>query len=72
MIVDRGLTRSTEYAADWRPRYADAYRVELQAWVDALTTGAPGPPATAEDGLRATAVAAAMIESMRTGRRVTP
>jgi myo-inositol 2-dehydrogenase / D-chiro-inositol 1-dehydrogenase len=45
--------------------------VELQAWVDALHAGTPSPLASAADGLRATAVAAAMIESMRTGRAVT-
>ncbi|GAA1870052.1 Gfo/Idh/MocA family oxidoreductase [Pseudonocardia ailaonensis] len=71
VIVDSGLRRATEYAADWRPRYADAYRVELQAWVDALAAGAPTPLATAADGLRATAVAEAMIQSMKDGRTVT-
>jgi myo-inositol 2-dehydrogenase / D-chiro-inositol 1-dehydrogenase len=71
VIVDHGLRRSTDYAADWRPRYADAYRVELQAWVDALASGTPSLLAGAADGWKATAVAAAMIESMRTGRTVT-
>ena len=40
----------TSYPADWRPRFADAYRLELQAWVDALAAGraaaAARPPAT--------------------------
>ena len=29
--------------ADWRPRFADAYRLELQAWVDSVAAGAPTP-----------------------------
>ena len=46
---------ATAYAADWRPRFADAYRLELQAWIDALAAGAPPPLPTARDGLAATA-----------------
>ena len=59
-----------EYAADWRPRFADAYRLELQAWVDSLAAGAPTPLAGARDGLVATAVAEAVIASMHDGGRV--
>ena len=59
-----------EYAADWRPRFADAYRLELQAWVDSLAAGAPTPLAGVRDGLVATAVAEAVIASMHDGGRV--
>ena len=51
-------------AADWRPRFADAYRLELQAWVDSLLAGTPTPLATAEDGVTASAVGAAVLEAM--------
>jgi myo-inositol 2-dehydrogenase/D-chiro-inositol 1-dehydrogenase len=54
---------------DWRPRFADAYRIELQSWVDGVhdkTTGSP----SAFDGYRATAVAKACVESLRSGGRV--
>jgi len=71
-----GLARSSGFAADWRPRFADAYRLELQAWVDGVrrgarrsapgATGAPGL-ATARDGLLAAAVCDAAIRSMRAG-----
>jgi myo-inositol 2-dehydrogenase/D-chiro-inositol 1-dehydrogenase len=70
MVVDSGLRRSVGYAADWRPRFADAYRIELQAWVDAVTKGTPTPLATAYDGLLANAVADAVITSMHEGGRV--
>jgi myo-inositol 2-dehydrogenase/D-chiro-inositol 1-dehydrogenase len=63
------LGRPIEYAADWRPRFADAYRLELQAWVDALAGSRPSPLASARDGLVATVVAEAVIASMHDGGR---
>ena len=66
--------RSVEYARDWRPRFADAYRRELTAWVHRVTTGtAPdGALAGAHDGLVAAAVADAVIRSMRDGGSFRP
>lgn len=69
--VDTLLTRGLAYSADWRPRFAEAYRLELQAWVDALGGEDRGPLATAYDGLVASAVADAVITSMHSdGARV--
>ncbi len=65
MIIDRSRGRMVGYPADWRPRFADAYRLELQAWIDAVTAGTPAPLATAHDGMVANAVADAAIASMR-------
>ena len=64
-VTDRALSRGTAYAQDWRPRFADAYRSELQAWVDATLDGTPTTLATAEDGWRAMLVAEAAIASMQ-------
>lgn len=64
-VTDRALSRGTAYAQDWRPRFADAYRCELQAWVDATLDGTPTTLATAEDGWRAMLVAEAAIASMQ-------
>ena len=64
--IDAALAHGLSYAADWRPRFAEAYRLELQAWVDALGGGDPGPLASAYDGLVASAVADAVIASMHT------
>ncbi|MBL7253918.1 Gfo/Idh/MocA family oxidoreductase [Paractinoplanes lichenicola] len=61
VVTDSALARSRSYAADWRPRFADAYRLELQAWVD----GDDDRLATARDGLVAGAVAEAVVRSMR-------
>ena len=71
VVVEGELKRSTGYAADWRPRFADAYRLELQAWVDSVLAGAPTPLATGRDGVAASAVAEAVITSMHDGGRVT-
>ncbi|GAB2584931.1 Gfo/Idh/MocA family oxidoreductase [Microlunatus antarcticus] len=69
--VDSDLSRGFPYPPDWRPRFADAYRLELQAWVDYLGGADRGPLATAYDGMVASAVADAVIASMRSdGARV--
>lgn len=65
--VHHGLQQSRSYPADWRPVFADAYRRQTQAWIDALATGAPSPLATATEAMNATRVAQALIESMETG-----
>jgi myo-inositol 2-dehydrogenase/D-chiro-inositol 1-dehydrogenase len=51
-------------------RFSDAYRAELQAFVDALHAGTPPTPGI-EDGLQAVRVAAAATRSRREGRWVT-
>ena len=70
MITDVNRGRTVGYPADWRPRFADAYRLELQAWIDAVAAGTPSPLATAHDGLVAGAVAQAVIASMHDKGRV--
>lgn len=50
-------------------RYADAYRIELNAFLDAVANGTP-MPVGAEDGRRALVLADAAVESLRTGRPV--
>ncbi|MGI8889111.1 MAG: Gfo/Idh/MocA family protein [Nocardioidaceae bacterium] len=56
-------------AADFVHRFADAYRIELDAWVEAVRSGRPIGP-SAWDGHRANLVAAAGVESLRTRTRV--
>ncbi|HEY0166481.1 MAG TPA: Gfo/Idh/MocA family oxidoreductase [Jatrophihabitans sp.] len=53
--------------ADWRPRFAAAYRSELQNWVDSIEYGAPCDAATSWDGYAATVTAQAGILALRTG-----
>ncbi|GLY04545.1 MULTISPECIES: Gfo/Idh/MocA family oxidoreductase [Actinoplanes] len=47
---------------DWRPRFAEAYRLELQDWIDG---GAGG--ATAWDGFAATFVAQSCVTALESG-----
>jgi hypothetical protein len=61
-----GLEVATvDYPVDWIPRYSDAYRIELQEWINSITEGRPSTLASADDGLRAALVADALVESMR-------
>lgn len=62
-VQEEGQRRS-RIPADWRPRFADAYRLQLQAWISSLELGEPATLATGEDGLRASQVAQAMIRSL--------
>jgi myo-inositol 2-dehydrogenase/D-chiro-inositol 1-dehydrogenase len=55
---------------DWRPRFAEAYRVELQDWVDAVRAGVPSNLASARDGYLANVVADAAVASLAGGTRV--
>ena len=66
IVTDAERRRAVEYPADWIPRYSDAYRIELQEWIDSITQGRPSTLAGADDGLRASLVADSLVESMRT------
>lgn len=67
IVSDSHRTRSVDYAADWIPRFSDAYRLELQEWIDSLRLGRPSTLAGVTDGLRAAVVADALIASMNSG-----
>ena len=69
VVADADRRRAIGYPADWRPRFADAYRIELQAWIDAVAAGHMSPLASARDGLIASAVADVVIASMYDGGR---
>ncbi|GAA4378044.1 Gfo/Idh/MocA family oxidoreductase [Paeniglutamicibacter cryotolerans] len=64
---NEGGKNFVEYPADWRPRFAEAYRNELQAWIHAIADGTGNPLASGQDGLNAALVGEAMVESMRRG-----
>ncbi|GAB2564667.1 Gfo/Idh/MocA family protein [Leucobacter ruminantium] len=67
VAVSTQLATSTGIPEDFRPRFAEAYRLELQEWVTALDEGRAPALATVEDGAVATRVAAAAVASMRNG-----
>ena len=49
----------------WLGRFGEAYRLEMQAWVDSIRSGTPGGPSV-WDGYAATAVANACIAALDT------
>jgi myo-inositol 2-dehydrogenase/D-chiro-inositol 1-dehydrogenase len=65
--LDLGAT--TGYAHDWRPRFADAYRLQDHAWLRSIESGAPAG-ASAWDGYVASLTAERAVEALRTGREV--
>ena len=65
LAVRQDRQQRTGIPEDWRPRFADAYRLQLQAWISALEKGEVPPLATGRDGLNAAQVAQAMIRSLR-------
>ena len=67
--VRRGGTVSARVPPDWGERFARAYDVELQEWVDAVGGDGRLGPST-WDGYAATAVSDAGLEALRTGARV--
>jgi myo-inositol 2-dehydrogenase/D-chiro-inositol 1-dehydrogenase len=69
LVGERGtLTLEPQVAADFRERFATAYRRELEAWVASLD-GGPAFGAGAWDGYAANAVADACLASLASGDR---
>jgi myo-inositol 2-dehydrogenase / D-chiro-inositol 1-dehydrogenase len=62
-----GGGQSFGFAADWRPRFAAAYRIQLQSWVNAIAGHGHYHGASAWDGYVATEVALAGVRSLETG-----
>ena len=69
IAADAGLAQTIAYPADWRPRFADAYRLELQAWIRGLKAGT-AQGAHAWDGYAASAIAEAGVMSLKENREV--
>ena len=67
IITDADGQRAVEYPADWIPRYRDAYRSQLQEWIDSIRQCRPSTLASAGDGLRAALVADELVASMHAG-----
>ena len=68
-VTSVNLARSVSYPADWRPRFAEAYRLQNLAWVKSIETGVPAGP-SAWDGYAATLVAEAGVASLAKGATV--
>jgi len=67
VTTTQSRSQAFAFPGDWRPRFAPAYRAELQAWTKQIS-GSAAAGASAWDGYVATAVAAAGVESLASGR----
>ena len=66
----KDLVRGVAIPELWLGRFDEAYRRQLQGWVDAVRTGSPLPGASVWDGYAAAVVANRAIDSYRSGERV--
>ena len=65
----KGSAQQEVYLDFFLERYADAYRDELTAFIDAVNNGSPVTP-TVEDGVAALVLAEAAERSARSGQTV--
>jgi myo-inositol 2-dehydrogenase/D-chiro-inositol 1-dehydrogenase len=69
--VNLALANATAHPEDWRPRFAEAYRLQNRAWARAIERDAPDArAASAWDGYDATLVAEAGLRSLAEGGSV--
>lgn len=69
--LDKALTQSTRYDADWRSRYAEAYRRQNRDFLRFVETGAfPAIGSDCWDGYCAAVVAEAGTEALKEGRKM--
>lgn len=69
--LNLGLKAFERYAFDWRPSFAEAYRLQNKAWLKFVETGVMSPlAANAWDGYCASVVAEAGVRSLQTGQKV--
>lgn len=68
-ILYEGSDRAA-FPANWIPRFADAYRLQDQAWVNAIHAGSLDDNASSSwDGYMASYIAEKTLEALKTGRR---
>ena len=69
--LDRGLSHAASYDADWRTRYAEAYRRQNRAFLRFVETGTfPEIASSSWDGYCAAVVAEAGVRALREGRKI--
>lgn len=69
-VVRVAGTRASAVEDDWRLRFERAYDLELQDWIDAVSTGAAPTGPSAWDGYAAAVVTDASVASLHSGDRV--
>jgi myo-inositol 2-dehydrogenase / D-chiro-inositol 1-dehydrogenase len=67
--VSFNLQQTKTYPADWRPRFATAYRIQLVEWIKAMRIGT-SVGASAWDGYAAAVISEAGLRSLAEGKTV--
>jgi myo-inositol 2-dehydrogenase/D-chiro-inositol 1-dehydrogenase len=71
LALPANLQASEAYASDWRPRFAEAYRLQNKAWINSILTDTPNDVASnAWDGYCATLIAEAGVKALDRGAKV--
>ena len=65
-VTNHSLRHGHSWAENWVPRFRDAYRIQMTAWVRSIRTGQP-VGASAWDGYVATAIAEQVVTALQTG-----
>jgi len=69
--TNRALTGSIPFPEDWRSRFAEAYRLQNQAWARAIASGTfAREGASAWDGYAASRIAESGLAALASGERV--
>jgi myo-inositol 2-dehydrogenase / D-chiro-inositol 1-dehydrogenase len=69
-VTNSGLHHGHSWPENWVPRFRDAYRLQMNAWVRYVATGSPAG-ASAWDGYVATAVAEQVVTTLQTAMKAT-
>jgi myo-inositol 2-dehydrogenase/D-chiro-inositol 1-dehydrogenase len=67
-LTNRDQHHCHNWPANWVPRFRDAYRIQMNAWVASVSNGLP-VGASAWDGFVATAIAEQVVAALKTGQR---
>ena len=62
---------SFAYGKDWRPRFADAYRNQNQAWINSILNNTPSEGSSAWDGMISSFIAEKGVEAFEEEKVVT-
>lgn len=69
VLTNHAAAQSFAFPPNWVPRFAEAYRLQMQAWVDASRTG-QSVGASAWDGYITTAIAEQIVGALASGGRI--
>lgn len=68
-LTNLAAAQSFGFPPNWVPRFTEAYRLQMQAWVDAIAKGTD-VGASAWDGYITTSIAEQIVDGMAAGNRI--